>query len=205
MIRGCERWPVMKWVERGLMTIGVGCLGWFGIEQVQATAYQREQQVMLNRMLSKATPNVVAAVAPMAGLVGKIDVPRLRLSAAVIEGDDETALRVAIGHLPDTPLPWEPGNSALAAHRDTFFRPLKDIAVGDLIRVTTPRGLFEYRVRDSLIVNPEDVWVLEPTNGQTLTLITCYPFSYIGHAPKRFVVRAERTGASSRNDRDARL
>jgi sortase A len=101
-------------------------------------------------------------------------------------------LNVAVGHLSDTALPWEPGNSAFAAHRDTFFRPLKDIKAGDLVRVATPRGLFEYRVRQTTIVNPEDVWVLNATDQQVLTLITCYPFSYIGHAPQRFVVRAER-------------
>jgi sortase A len=76
-------------------------------------------------------------------IVGTIEIPRLRLSATVIEGDDESALKVAIGHLSETPMPWEEGNSAFAAHRDTFFRPLKDVAVGDVIRVTTPHGEFE--------------------------------------------------------------
>jgi sortase A len=100
-----------------------------------------------------------------------------------------------VGHLPDTPLPWEEGNSALAAHRDTFFRPLTDVTIGDPIRLTTPRGGFEYRVGEILIVEPGDVWVLEASDRPTLTLITCYPFTYVGLAPRRFVVRAWRSDA----------
>jgi len=84
------------------------------------------------------------------------------------------------------------GNVALAAHRDTFFRPLKNVRQGDRIRMTTPDGIFTYVVRDTRIVAPTDVSVLEPTPEDTLTLITCYPFTYIGTAPKRFVVRAIR-------------
>ena len=95
--------------------------------------------------------------------------------------------------MPDTPPPWwDHGNVALAAHRDTFFRPLKDIVAGDEIDVVTPRGQFVYDVTGTSIVDPDDTSVLNPTEGPTLTLITCYPFDYIGHAPKRFIVRAER-------------
>lgn len=131
------------------------------------------------------------------GLVGAIDIPRLHLSATVIEGDDEAALQRAVGHLSDTPLPWQAGNSAFAAHRDTFFRPLKQVVRGDGIHVTTPHGAWTYRVNEMLIVRPEDVWVLASTERPLLTLITCYPFSYVGYAPQRFVVRAERIDASN--------
>jgi sortase A len=109
----------------------------------------------------------------------------------VAEGDDDSTLRIAIGHLPDTPLPWEDGNSALAAHRDTFFRPLRDIRIGDELRLTTAHEELRYRVRETLVVGPEDVRVLDSTDSPSLTLITCYPFNYVGHAPQRFIVRAE--------------
>jgi len=127
--------------------------------------------------------------------MGRIEVPRLHVSAAVANGDDDGTLMVAIGHLPDTPFPWEAGNSALAGHRDTFFRQLRNIRVGDDMRVATPYGDFTYQVSRTLIVTPEDLSVLEPTADPTLTLITCYPFSYVGHAPKRFIVQAVRVPA----------
>ena len=189
--------PVRTWITRSLIAVGVGCLGWCAIVVTHAAMYQRDQRMLLDRMLREPAPRSImprlVTVGP-GGLVGAMEIPRLRLSATVIEGDDESALKVAIGHLSETPMPWEEGNSAFAAHRDTFFRPLKDVAVGDVIRVTTPHGEFEYRVRETLIVSPEDLWVLDSTARPTLTLITCYPFSYVGHAPQRFIVRAERAG-----------
>ena len=101
---------------------------------------------------------------------------------------------MAVGHLPDTPPPWETGNSAVAAHRDGLFRPLKDIRVGDRLTMQTARGDFEYEVRDTKIVEPSDLSVLRPLDADALTLITCYPFNYIGSAPQRFIVHAVRDG-----------
>ena len=121
-----------------------------------------------------------------------LDVPRLKLTTPVIEGDDDRILQRAVGHLPDTPLPWEKGNSAIAAHRDGLFRPLKNVKVGDQIRFRTTREEIRYRVTKTSIVEPDDVSVLAPQPRSTLTLITCYPFYYVGTAPKRFVVHAER-------------
>ena len=95
-----------------------------------------------------------------------------------------------MGYIPGTALPGEAGNVGLAGHRDTFFRQLRDIRPDDEIRVATPDGIFSYRVERTLIVNPTDVWVLDPTSTATLTLVTCYPFTYIGSAPQRFIVRA---------------
>jgi sortase A len=126
------------------------------------------------------------------GVMALVEIPRLKLSGPIMSGDDEATLDVAVGHLPDTPKPWEAGNSALAAHRDGLFRPLRNIRVGDDVRVRTEFGDFSYRVRETKIVMPDDVSVLAPTDGHTLTLITCYPFNFIGHAPKRFIVHADR-------------
>jgi len=107
-------------------------------------------------------------------------------------GDDDATLMKAVGHLPGTPLPWNGGNTALAGHRDTFFRPLERVNIGDDIHLDTPHGRFHYRVRRTLVVEPEDLSVLHPSTNATLTLITCYPFRYIGPAPKRFIVQADR-------------
>jgi len=125
------------------------------------------------------------------GVVGVLEIPRLKLSEVVASGEDDKTLKVAIGHLLDTPLPWAQGNSVLAAHRDTHFRPLRDIQHGDLIRLKTRKGVFEYSVKDTMIVAPTDVWVMAPSQERRLTLVTCYPFNYVGSAPQRFIVRAD--------------
>ncbi len=117
-----------------------------------------------------------------------------------MSGDDDEALEIAVGHLPDTPLPWEPGNSAVAAHRDGIFRPLENVRNGDRVIVRTTRGDFEYQVQNTQIVRPTDLSVLEPLGDDALTLITCYPFNYIGSAPKRFIVHAIRTAGPMTGD-----
>ena len=121
-----------------------------------------------------------------------IDIPRLDISAIVIEGVDEKSLRRAVGHIPGTPLPGEPGNVGISGHRDTFFRPLRNIRRNDIITLTTLVGEYRYRVLTTRIVSPDNVSVLNPSNSEILTLVTCYPFYFIGSAPNRFIVRAER-------------
>ena len=128
--------------------------------------------------------------------IGSIEIPRLRLSSVVLEGDDAAALLLGVGHLSDTPLPWHDGNTVLAAHRDTFFRPLAHIRKGDVIRFSTADAALEYVVKELKVVEPTAVEVLEPTSTATLTLITCFPFDYIGPARQRFIVRAERRSSS---------
>jgi sortase A len=194
-----------RWLERALVAFGLACLAFYAVFTAQAALYQREAKADIDRMIaarsrstdagiSRRLPEGTTAAVPMmlGDLIGRVDVPRLNLSAAVAEGDDDLTLGKAVGHLPDTPFPWQNGNVAFAAHRDTLFRPLKDIKINDQVRVVTPRGDFLYRVTKTMIVNPDDVWVLAPTRTPSLTLITCYPFSFIGHAPQRFVVQAQR-------------
>jgi sortase A len=108
----------------------------------------------------------------------------------VREGIDRDTLQLAIGHIPGTALPGQAGNVGVAGHRDTFFRELKQLRTKDEIRFSTQRGDFDYVVESIVIVEPENVQVLAPAPENVLTLVTCYPFSYIGTAPKRFVVRA---------------
>ncbi len=128
---------------------------------------------------------------PMAGdVVGKLEIPRLRLSTVVFEGADNSVLARGAGHLPGSALPGDRGNTVFAAHRDTFFAPLRRIRMGDVVRVETPGKTSDYVVESARVVEPDEVDVLRPTSEAALTLITCYPFRYIGPAPERFVVRA---------------
>jgi sortase A len=127
--------------------------------------------------------------ASSSGLVGRLEIPRLGVSAMITEGVTKQSLGRGIGHVPDTSFPGERGNVGLAAHRDTYFRPLKDVVAGDRIRLFTPDGVFSYEVDWIEIVDPDRVDLLANTAGPALTLVTCYPFHWIGNAPKRFVVR----------------
>lgn len=205
----------VRWLERALFAVGVACLGYYGYQTIEARQVQRAQIAALESALAtrplppfeshRAASAPHAPNAPSApsapgvpGPLALLEIPRLNLSSAILSGDSEAVLDVAIGHLPDTPTPWEPGNSAVAAHRDGLFRPLRHIRVGDEVRVRSPHGEFTYRVRETRIVAPDDLSVLAPTDTQTLTLITCYPFNYVGSAPKRFIVHAERIEGARR-------
>jgi sortase A len=128
-------------------------------------------------------------------IIGGIEIARTHLSAIIAQGTSSEVLRLAVGHVAGTALPGETGNIALAAHRDSFFRGLGELQPGDLIRLIAPSGRFNYRVDFTEVVNPTDTWVLQPSSNQVLTLITCYPFHYVGAAPKRFIVRAFRVDA----------
>ena len=113
----------------------------------------------------------------------------------VVQGDSHKILRRAVGHMPETPLPWESGNVALAGHRDSFFRPLRNIRSGDAITLKTVNGDFQYEVESTEVVPANDMHVLDASSGRTLTLITCFPFYYVGSAPNRFIVRAREVGS----------
>ncbi len=133
-----------------------------------------------------------AQVRPQEGAVlGRVQIRRLNLSAIVREGVDEKTLSRAVGHLPYTAMPGQPGNFAIAAHRDTLFRALKDIQTGDRVTFQSDSGTFTYEVVSTSIVRPSDLSVVQPQGtDKLLTMITCYPFYYVGSAPKRFIVRA---------------
>jgi sortase A len=126
--------------------------------------------------------------------IAKLSIPRLSTELYVVEGDDERELRRGPGHLSGTAMPGAPGNSVIAGHRDTHFRVLKDIRRGDDILLETGTGQYLYRVRNTSIVPPSDTRSLQRTSTPQLHLITCYPFYYVGSAPKRFVVEAGLAG-----------
>ena len=198
-MRGNRTDWVVRWIERGLVIVGATCLLWAGAMALSAIAYQDEHKVSLERVdhafdrpkAERAAYGVETPVEAGAPL-GRLEIPRLGLSVVVAEGDDDDTLKVAVGHLPDTPLPWQEGNSALAGHRDTFFRPLRSVQPGDEIRFATRHGTFRYRVTRHTVVEPDELWVLDASPAAALTLITCYPFDYVGPAPRRFIVHAER-------------
>jgi sortase A len=177
-----------------LILVGLAAVAWVGFHYAAATWYARETRAALEvlRQAPPAEATPTPDTLPVGVPIGTLEITRVGLSGVVVEGDSDAVLDRAIGHLPDTPLPWKAGNSALAAHRDTIFRPLRGVRLGDVLRLRTPHGDFDYRVSETLIVKPDALWVLDPTPVTTLTLISCWPFDYIGHAPERFIVRAER-------------
>jgi sortase A len=191
-------------VERILLVIGLACVGVYLLTWVDQRVEQARENRELDRILASrrlavssprpgdAAPAAAAKSSAPKTVLGRIEIPRLGVSATVREGDDASTLRRAVGHIPGTALPGDLGNAAFAAHRDTFFSRLKDIRRQDAITFTAPDGVHEYLVQDTRVVAPTDVSVLEPTTSATLTLVTCYPFNYIGSAPQRFIVRAVR-------------
>ena len=168
------------------LAVGLLALGYVGYMVVDAHAYQAYEESKFEAgSLSQAPPFLVEG-----GVIGEIQVARLHLKAIVVQGDSHTLLRRAVGHVPETAMPGTPGNVVLAGHRDTFFRPLRNIQLGDAITLKTQDGAFQYLVESTEVVPASDMKVLNASSGRILTLITCFPFDYIGPAPNRFVVRA---------------
>ncbi|MGD0364944.1 MAG: class D sortase, partial [Bryobacteraceae bacterium] len=184
---------------------GILLLAYCGFALVDAWVFQRRASQDLDRQLRARrtaaqnrppsrpyiSPKAGSGAAPKAdGLVGRIKIPRLLLSVVVVEGVTKTALRRAVGHIPGTALPGEAGNVGVAGHRDTFFRLLKDLRLKDEIQFSTLKGDFKYEVESLKVVEPNDVKVLAPSGENVLTMVTCYPFYFVGPAPQRWIVRA---------------
>jgi len=200
----------VRWLcraEIALCVIGLSLLGGAFAAIVHTRVYQARQGRTFSDMERRATastyglesPPVLASTGPSTLapdadplVLGRIEIPRIGVSAIVREGDDDTTLAVAVGHIPGTARPGEHGNMALAGHRDSFFRALRHIQVHDTIRIRTAGRRYEYLVDSTEVVAPEETRVLDPTGDAVLTLVTCYPFEYVGHAPNRFIVRASR-------------
>ena len=176
-----------RWVERACWIVGGVALAWFFFLVGDKLYFQAMAWRRFDTLSSETGGN-----APLhtGDLVGKLFIPRIGLSAVIVEGDDETALRRAIGHIPGTAFPGGAGTVGLAGHRDSFFRKLGGLRANDIILFQTRSGAYRYRVESTAIVDPSDVAVLRPSGKRTLTLVTCYPFHYIGSAPQRYVVTA---------------
>jgi sortase A len=185
---------MIRWARGFLLLVGVVALTYVGFTLLEARLYQSSaNDALLTQSETAETTNVPKSV--RAGdVLGRIDVPRLGLSVAVLQGTSSRTLRLGAGHIEGTPLPGEPGNSGIAGHRDTFFRSLKDIRKDDEIQFQTATGLLRYEVDWIKIVGPDDTSVLHSSgDDSTLTLVTCYPFYLVGPAPKRFVVHARKS------------
>jgi sortase A len=194
---------IQKGAQRALFACGILLLAYCTIAAMDAWVFQWRESGILDHQLraqsaaseasaqpvSATLPKGVPAVAPD-GLIGRLEIPRLLLSAVVVEGNGEATLRRAVGHIPGTALPGGPGNVGLAGHRDTFFRPLKDLKISDEVQLSTLNGNFKYEVESLRVLKPGDVAVLASSAENVLTMVTCYPFYYVGPAPMRFVVRA---------------
>jgi sortase A len=174
------------------LSAGILALGYAGYVIADTHAYQAVQQSKFEGFSPSEGHHPVTE----GSAIGEVKVPRLALDAIFVQGDSPRILRHAVGHISNTALPGEQGNVVLTAHRDSFFRPLRNIRQGDAITIETQVGEYEYQVDWTEVVSPSDVQVLEPSGENTLTLVTCFPFYYVGPAPKRFIVRAHQIGPS---------
>lgn len=193
-------------IQRLFLTGGVLALLWCAYVLTDAYLAQRSAREALEMGRAgnhSAAPSTApstdtrpspARAAPAIGTpLAELSIPRIGLSAVVLHGSDERTLRRGVGHIEHTALPGDAaGNVALAGHRDSFFRPLKNVQVGDDIVLATPEDRVHYRVSSTSVVSSYEVSVIAPSKDATLTLVTCYPFWFIGQAPDRFVVRATR-------------
>ena len=171
------------WSAGILAIVSVVLISWWSAT-FQAKAAKRletlEQLPVQRRMFQPGDP------------FGKISIPRIGVSAIVAEGIDETTLRHAVGHFPESSTPETAGTVALAGHRDTFFRGLANVRLNDLVTLETPNGKYQYAVVRTAVVGPQHVELVRPSSKSDLVLVTCFPFHYVGPAPQRFVVQAMR-------------
>ena len=187
------------WVERGLMAIGgvlaVYCAAILVEARFHQTAPLPQPPLTVTQTVlpgDKADPKTLEVPVPAAGvLLGRLEAPTVKLSTTVLEGSDDATLSRGSGHIEDTPFPGQPGNVGIAGHRDTTFRALRHIKLGDALEFKTADRVYRYKISKTWIVGPDDVYVLDPTPRPALTLVTCYPFEFVGHAPNRFIVRAD--------------
>lgn len=205
----------LRWSGHFFSLIGILALGYVGFVLGYSRLYQAnlnrrfEQELKIARppsgsgetlpssplppTLSEADRARVESAALEGSPLGRIEIGTIGLSAMILEGTDTKTLRRAVGHITHTAPPGQQGNVAIAGHRDTFFRGLRNIQKDDEITLTTLNGTYRYRVDSTQVVEPEDIWVLNHSEDAILTLVTCYPFYFVGPAPQRFIVRAHRS------------
>lgn len=190
----------LRWSRNTFLVTGIIALGYSGLVLLDSKLYQDNEARRFQQQVESVRPHTAhagdvadlpAATTPR-GALGRIEIARIGLAAMIMEGTDGRTLRRAVGHIRGTPLPGQQGNVAIAGHRDTFFRPLRNTQLNDEITLTTLVGSYRYLVDSTEVVLPEDTQVLDKFGDATLTLVTCYPFYFVGPAPKRFIVRAHR-------------
>jgi sortase A len=196
----------LRWLERLFLIAGAGALIWCAVIVSGGVLAQRDAQdaleiAMAVDELTRSSPTLAQPEVPsprpplvVGAVMAALSIPRVQLSAIVLHGSDARTLQRGPGHLERTAVPGDAGHIVVAGHRDSFFRPLRHIRLADDIFLETRDGHFHYRVTSLRVVAPREVSVIAPTSEETLTLITCYPFWVLGHAPDRFIVRAARVG-----------
>lgn len=190
-----------RWAPAVLMAGGAGLLAYCGWFYLQTALFQAREEERFDDLRGYALPKPappagsaqpIPRAAPEEGaVIGRMEIPRIGISVMVVEGVTQRSLKLAAGHVPGTALPDASGNVGIAAHRDTFFRKLRKIRKDDAIWFTTLDGVFKYSVESTRVVRPQDISVLRSSTDPVLTLVTCYPFYYVGPAPQRFIVRAQ--------------
>ncbi len=183
----------IAWTRRLMLIAGTVALSYVALTLIQARSYQNAANNSLEEQIHAAEQHTALpsrSAIKEGDVLGRIEIPRVGVSVAILEGTTPQTLRMGVGHIDGTALPGQPGNSGIAGHRDTYFRELKEIRSNDQILIHTATGVESYEVDWVQITNPSDVDILAPTTGSGLTLVTCYPFHYIGAAPERFVVHA---------------
>lgn len=185
----------LRWMQRLFFIAGALAISCVVLTLLHAKIYQETAGSALQKQITAQQHKVglSRAAAKEGDVLGRIEIPRLGVKVAVLEGTTSQTLRLGVGHIEGTALPGEPGNIGIAGHRDTYFRALKDIRINDEIQIQTPTGLSPYEVNSVQVVDPNDTGVLAPSAGFAITLITCYPFHFIGAAPERFIVHARST------------
>jgi len=185
----------LHWTRLLLMLTGVLALAYVGLTLLNARSFQNAASQTLDKQIHTVglRPIIQARKIVKEGdVVGRIEIPRIGMSVMVLQGTTARTLRLGAGHIEGTALPGEAGNVGIAGHRDTFFRGLKDIHRDDEILLQTVDGIARYKVDWIQITAPGDGGIVSPTTESGLTLVTCYPFHYIGAAPERYVVHARR-------------
>jgi sortase A len=191
---------ILRWSRDAFLVAAVLILGYCGFVLLDAKVYQASEARHFQQEIKDLNPAIASegrvqevSIHPSTGkALGEIELTRVGVTAMILEGTDDRTLRRAVGHIPGTPLPGQPGNVAIAGHRDTFFRALRNVREDDEITLMTLEGSYRYRVDSIKVVWPEDTEVLDNSGDDILTLVTCYPFYFVGPAPRRFIVRAQR-------------
>jgi len=187
---------LLRWSQVSLWIAAACLLGYCAFVLADTWNFQRQASRAFDRQLQPA-PLPGPAADATSGLLGRMEIPRLGMTMVVAEGTGESTLRRAAGHIHGTALPGQPGNVGIAGHRDTLFRPLRNIRRNDVILLTTLQGEYRYSVVTTEIVSPSDVSALSSDDQEVLTLVTCYPFYFVGPAPDRFIVRAKRIAGTT--------
>ena len=209
---------ILRWSRYALFTAGILALSYVGYAVIDSKLYQASEKRRFQQAISERNPSpgssdnisplLASPALPAANRekvdtptrndtdtsrVGKIEISAIGVTAMIMEGTDDVTLRRAVGHIPGTALPGQKGNVAIVGHRDTFFRAQRHIHKNTEITLTTLKGSYRYRVDSTEVVDPQDTEALDESDDATLTLITCYPFYFVGSAPRRFIVRAHRS------------